>query len=851
MKFGKLLKVFITTIMFLAITVQWYNAYTSASGPDPGNTGAPGENDCTSCHSGSANTSSSTIKLKTHQSSTTLDYLPDSTYTITIDLNTSNKRNGFQVTALYGTSNKMAGAFTITDKTNTKKTSTIISSNTREYVEQTYSGTSANSWSFEWKAPSTNVGDITFYVAANLSNNDGYNSSDAIHTKSFTFSPSAKLPTAAISVASTAVCQNDSFQFNGSGTNSASSYKWTFTNASPSTSTLQNPKVKSTSTNGILGKLVVTNGYGASAEVSRSITVRALPADTIAVTGPRTVCEGDSIRLNAANGSKYEWSTGETTQTIYAKKAGNYTVKVTNGFGCPVTSKPFKAVFLAKPTIVFDLKKVSDTICKGDSLIFGASAGGGTYNFYDGNNIVQSSTSTDFVAKNLTVGKHTFYVLATNSNGCISDTPVNKYTTVVIDRLAAPTVNCGTSTTSSVTFNWNNITGAKGYEVSTDGGTNWASVSTNSYTKSGLNSNENVTAMVRATDNTACKFGQTATATCKTLPCSELTYTVTYDSTLCEGNQAVIRFGNFSSKTYAISLNGGNPTKDTIFTFAPTADSVITFNLVDSTKLNCAPIENPVRLYVDKTSEITVAADKNLYCKGEMVQLTATPGYNSYKFYKNNVLVQTQKAAVFMYSNVEDGDALYVVGSTVNGCEKTSETRSVAVATRTNPGFTFTSNKLEVTFTDTTALATQRTWNFGDGNTSTDQVPTHTFAAAGTYTVWLHTTNFQGCTDSVSKTLNVTNVGIQELTYLQEAQVYPNPFRAEINVLLFVKQASKVQLVLTDIKGRTVLNMPVQTKTGRNEIRVPANNLSGGIYMLRVQTGNETLIKKIIRSNEK
>ncbi len=50
----------------------------------------------------------------------------------------------------------------------------------------------------------------------------------------------------------------------------------------------------------------------------------------------------------------------------------------------------------------------------------------------------------------------------------------------------------------------------------------------------------------------------------------------------------------------------------------------------------------------------------------------------------------------------------------------------------------------EIQFQDESALATGWTWNFGDGNTSNDQNPLHTYTADGTYTVSLEVTNDHG-----------------------------------------------------------------------------------------------------------
>ncbi|WP_320019449.1 gliding motility-associated C-terminal domain-containing protein [Labilibaculum manganireducens] len=55
--------------------------------------------------------------------------------------------------------------------------------------------------------------------------------------------------------------------------------------------------------------------------------------------GPdRTVCSGNPVVLNAGiSGATYLWSTGETTQEIIVYGDGNYSVTVTNAYGCNAT----------------------------------------------------------------------------------------------------------------------------------------------------------------------------------------------------------------------------------------------------------------------------------------------------------------------------------------------------------------------------------------------------------------------------------------------------------------------------------------------------------------------------------
>ncbi len=58
--------------------------------------------------------------------------------------------------------------------------------------------------------------------------------------------------------------------------------------------------------------------------------------------------------------------------------------------------------------------------------------------------------------------------------------------------------------------------------------------------------------------------------------------------------------------------------------------------------------------------------------------------------------------------------------------------------------FTSEATELVVAFTSTSTDATSYSWDFGDGNTSTEASPSNTYEAAGTYTVKLTATNDDG-----------------------------------------------------------------------------------------------------------
>jgi PKD repeat protein len=76
--------------------------------------------------------------------------------------------------------------------------------------------------------------------------------------------------------------------------------------------------------------------------------------------------------------------------------------------------------------------------------------------------------------------------------------------------------------------------------------------------------------------------------------------------------------------------------------------------------------------------------------------------------------------------------------------------------------FAFTTSGLVASFTDTSTdsdgTIASRAWNFGDGGTATTANPSHTYAAAGTYTVAETVTDNGGLTNTKSVSVTVTNV---------------------------------------------------------------------------------------------
>lgn len=153
------------------------NSHINGSGAPAGRTGAPGETNCTECHSGSVQNGDGINQLAWTEGVTPVtEYTPGVTYNVGITFSTAAARNGFQVVAL-NSSNAQAGTITIIPASGTQL---LNGAGGKKYVTHNTTGNSQTAWAFQWTAPASNVGDVTFYLATNQTNSNNNSSGDII-----------------------------------------------------------------------------------------------------------------------------------------------------------------------------------------------------------------------------------------------------------------------------------------------------------------------------------------------------------------------------------------------------------------------------------------------------------------------------------------------------------------------------------------------------------------------------------------------------------------------------------------------------------------------------------------------
>ena len=191
----------------------------------------------------------------------------------------------------------------------------------------------------------------------------------------------------------------------------------------------------------------------------------------------------------------------------------------------------------------------------------------------------------------------------------------------------------------------------------------------------------------------------------------------------------IIYFTATNPTTYTISLTATNDCGTEVFTY----DIVINPTDVEAF-FNIDPIEG---------------------CVGEEVCFTnlSTVGANVlWDFGDGNT--STQKDICHTYSSA----GTYTIKLKAFGCGFDSTTFTVTIHPMPQAGFT--NNTIvcpgdPLSFNNTSTLAQSFLWDFGDGDTSTLNNPSHTYSSFGNFPVTLYVTSNNGCMDSTFSLVNV------------------------------------------------------------------------------------------------
>ncbi|MES2630291.1 MAG: choice-of-anchor V domain-containing protein [Bacteroidota bacterium] len=414
-------KLLLCLFSFFCLLIVWdasfQDAHSRSAGSPGGYSGSPSDANrtCVSCHAGPAPIVTAGLLTSNIPAD---GYTPGNVYTFMINADYHGKiKYGFELSA-NNTSNTSIGGFI--------HTTTFTKAVNGNSVTHTNSGTSApsgsRSWTVNWTAPALGSGKVNFYVAVNASNNSGSNAGDTILR--------AVLPIeeriepcnpndVGVTATSSQLCQPGSTTIMVANSETGISYqlKNADTDANvgaaqtgDGTTLIFNTGTISTLT---MYKVVATKNALCSFTLSTrpSVNVSANTTPIVSVNGITTICKGDSVMLISTEAQSYQWTSGQTTRSIWVKSTGSYGVTTNHTDGCSFTSSP---VFITVSDVLEPRMNIKGKVglCQGDSLILSTDE----FNSYTWST---GQTTRSIVVK--TPGTYT--VRVANSSGCIGKSP--------------------------------------------------------------------------------------------------------------------------------------------------------------------------------------------------------------------------------------------------------------------------------------------------------------------------------------------------------------------------------------------------------------------------------------------
>lgn len=149
-------------------------------------------------------------------------------------------------------------------------------------------------------------------------------------------------------------------------------------------------------------------------------------------------------------------------------------------------------------------------------------------------------------------------------------------------------------------------------------------------------------------------------------------------------------------------------------------------------------------------------------------------------------------------------------------------------------------------FANTTKGADLYYWTFGDGTTSNESAPSHTYVKSGTYTATLYASSGASMMAKQSIEVQVSNpLAVDSEVDTKNFILYPNPSHDGLFRLQLPAQTSASELTVSNVLGKHVLTTTAEAL--QENITLDLRHFAQGTYYLRLKLKDKTHTLKLIR----
>lgn len=455
-----------------------------------------------------------------------------------------------------------------------------------------------------------------------------------------------------------------------------------------------------------------------------------------------------ALAVNVAGGAapyNLNWNNNTylNTPIINNLSAGIYLLTVTDNNGC-MASTQFN---ITEPNeLSANIVSATNISCNGlsDGSIQASIIGGNQPYNYQWN----STTSTQPNISGISAG---FYsLLVTDNNGCtdIVDINITEPTPVITAALGNDTI-CPNSPTSISA-------------IGSGGSGNYTYQWSNSATGNNQIVTPNITTTytVYATDANGC-VGTSDNVTLFVNDINNVILTTVPDTTICSGEAYFISAsitGGIGNYTYVWNNGLGNGQGP--FLINPTSNTNYTVTLTDE----CGNTKNKsINIGVNPLPVVNLSSQNETACKAVILQLanndvnqngstyfwdfgdnTTSTAQNPDKEYSQTGIYSVILTVTSVYGCINSDQA--IMNITVNPKPIAQFDASTYKTTMLNPEISFDNYSVDANFYQ---------WTFGDGNSSVQQNPIHTYKNDGIYIIKLIVSNTYGCKDTTSEKIEI------------------------------------------------------------------------------------------------
>ncbi|MDX2002113.1 MAG: PKD domain-containing protein [Chitinophagales bacterium] len=580
-------------------------------------------------------------------------------------------------------------------------------------------------------------------------------------------------PVANLRASDTIGCFPKSIQFTDlSVPGSAPIVSWIWDFGDGTTSTQQNPNHTYTGSGTYSVVLLIRDANGCTGRISLNNYIRISAQPTAAFTAAPTAACSAPLTVNFSNTStgtnlSYDWSFGDGSTSNAQNPShtytslGAYTVSLTVSApgGCTNTLTRNNYITLANFNADFSVNRT--TGCVGTNFNFTDLSSPGpsswTWNFGDGG----SSTSRNPSHSYSTPGTYTVTLTARNGGSC-ADTEVK---TALITVTASPTVNftadttraCSTPFTVNFTNTSTSSAGSTYLWTFGDGGTSTDENPTHTYTATG-----NYTVRLTVTDG-GCSQTRTRNNYIQITP-----PTAQFASSGRRGCiPLTVAFRDSSTSTYPTvawewTFGDGSTSTDQNPTHTYTATGDYDVSLVITNDRGCTDtLLIPQYVEAGEPPVVNFFGNPTSSCLFEPIDFIDSSSINGDQWFWDfgDGGTSFDQSPSYTYGDTGIFTVTLIVGD--NGCYDTlirdNYIQIFPPDARFDPVYNC-ADPYTVTFSNNSLGGHIWTWSFGDGDSSVDYSPTHTFAATGSYDVVLFVEDtIGGCIDSQSTRITITD----------------------------------------------------------------------------------------------